>query len=956
MRPKPTIASSPSTRWVWLPLLWIPTLVTAAEPAVSWSASVGSGIGAGTAGALGLLAVVAAGAAWRERQLRHDIAAQAQAAHAGLEDRLARSERLVEETQRLGHLGTWEWDAENNRLECSAEVYRIFAVPPESFPGTYKGFLDFVHPEDRTRIEHSVRAAIGGTRNYDCEHRILLPDGQVRYLHERATLTCEQGRPVSMTGTVRDVTETRRAWMLQESRIRIMELIADGAPLQEALDAIAASIEALDQSLMCSIMLMDSTTHRLRVGTAPSLPDRLVEAIDRLTGDPAKGATPHPIGEPLVIADVLYHPYWQSLAGITEETGFRGFWSEPIRDAGGDILGTFDIYSRAPGKPDAEQLIYIAQGAALVAVALQQARDRTARIAAEERARLLLESTSEGVFGLDPDGLTTFINPTGARLLGYDPADLVGKPCPAVTHDDPEEGDRDAAACRMLSVMHTGKDIVVSDEVLQRRDGSAFPVEYRATPIRVGNSAMGVVVTFHDITERKRNEEQILRLAYYDSLTGLPNRALFKSQLAKQLTSVRSNDRGFALHFLDLDRFKEVNDTLGHPVGDLLLKEVAQRLSTLVRDMDTVARFGGDEFAVIQPDARSSSDAATLAAKIVEHLSRPYSIDGHAINGGASVGVVFVAKPDIDLETLLGRADVALYKAKNNGRGGYAFHTDAMTRQVRRDAALTDRIDEAVRSSELFLHYQPQVELANGRITAVEALVRWRHPVEGILPPGDFVHLAERRGLFHILGSWVLATAAREARGWHERGLTFGRVSINVSPQQVRAGCLADDVLATAQETGLDPALLELELTETAMMEYGEHHRTQIAMLRDLGVRLVLDDFGTGFSSLTHLRRSRVSTLKIDRQFVHALDDDPEAVRTVQALLAVAHALNLDTVAEGVETREQAERLAVMGCRCGQGVWFAPPMESETIERYLVAGFIRPDSEALESDDDRLPT
>ncbi|UHD14892.1 EAL domain-containing protein [Thiocapsa bogorovii] len=940
------------TRWIWLPITWSPTtLVLASEPAAAtWPAS----IAMVTTLTLTFLVVVAVAAARHFRRLRRDIAAeltQAREAHAALEERLTRTERLVEETQRLGHLGTWEWDAENDRLKWSAEVYRIFAIPPESFPGNYKGFLDCVHPDDRSRVERAVRAAIAGTRDYDCEHRILLPDGEVRYLHERATLTREHGRPTHMTGTVRDVTETRRAWMLQESRIRIMELIADGAPVQEALDAIATSIETLDQTLMCSIMLMDSATHRLRVGTAPSLPERLVEAIDRLTNEPANGTAARPSGEPLVVADVLYHPYWQSLAGITQESGVRSFWSEPIRDVGGNILGTFDIYSRAPGKPDAEQLMYIAQGAALVAVALQQARDRAARIAAEERARLLLESTSEGVFGLDPDGVTTFINPTGARLLGYDPNDLVGKPCPAVTHDGPEEGDSDATACRMLSVMHTGKDIVVSDEVLQRRDGTAFPVEYRATPIRVGDSAMGVVVTFHDITERKRTEEQILRLAYYDSLTGLPNRTLFKSQLTKRLTSVRRADKGFALHFLDLDRFKEVNDTLGHPVGDLLLKEVAQRLSTLVRGMDTVARFGGDEFAVIQPDAQSISDAATLAAKIVEHLSRPYSIDGHAITCGASVGVVFIPKPDIDLETLLGRADVALYKAKNNGRGSYAFHTDAMTRQVRRDAALTDRIDQAVRSGELFLHYQPQVELASGRITAVEALVRWRHPVEGILPPGDFVHLAERRGLFHVLGSWVLSTAAREARRWDDRGLAFGRISVNVSPQQVRAGCLADDVLATAEETGIDPARLELELTETAMMEYGEHYRTQIAVLRDLGVRLVLDDFGTGFSSLTYLRRSAVSTLKIDRQFVLDLDDNPESVETVQALLAVARALDLDTVAEGVETREQAERLEAMGCRCGQGMWFAPPMEAKAVERHLRAGFIRP-----ESDDDRLPT
>ena len=952
MRPTSQTPPSPATRWIWSLIALIPTSASASDTDATWPLTIGIGVGVV---ALVLLTVAAGRHFARLRRALADQVAHEREARSRLEERLHRSERLVEETQRLGHLGTWEWDAENDRLEWSAEIYRIFAMPAERFPGTYEGFLDTVHPDDRARVERAVREALAGKADYDCEHRILAPDGQIRYVQERARVTHEQGHPIRMTGTVRDITETRRAWMLQESRIRIMELIAKGAPVQDVLDAIAGSIEALDRSLMCSIMLVDVETHRLRIGTAPSLPRHLVEAINRIAGDSAKGEATHPVDEPLVVADVLYHPYWQSLASATEEAGVHGCWSEPIRDSSGEILGAFDVYSRVPGKPDDEQLVYIGQGAALVAVALQQARDRAARIAAEERARLLLESTSEGVFGLDPDGAITFINPTGARLLGYDPADLMGKPCPAVTHESPGESECEGSTvCRMLSVMRTGQDIVVSDEVLRRHDGTAFPVEYRATPIRVGGSAMGVVVTFHDITERKRSEEKILRLAYYDSLTGLPNRTLFKNQLAKRLTSVRRADRGFALHFLDLDRFKEVNDTLGHPVGDLLLKEVAQRLSRLVRGMDTVARFGGDEFAVFQPDAQSTSDAAILAAKIVEHLAQPYAIDGHAILCGASVGVVFVAKPDIDLETLLGRADVALYKAKSNGRGSYAFHTDAMTRQIRRDAALTDRIDQAVRSGELFLHYQPQIELSSGRITAVEALVRWRHPIEGILPPGDFVHLAERRGLFHVLGSWVLSTAAREARGWHDRGLVFGRVSINVSPQQVRAGCLADDVLATARETGIDPGQLELELTETAMMEYGEHYRTQIAVLRDLGVRLVLDDFGTGFSSLTYLRRSSVSVLKVDRQFVRRLADDSEAAETVKALLAVAHALDLDTVAEGVETQEQAERLAEMGCRCAQGILFAPPMAAVAIERHLAAGRIRPNAEALGSECDRV--
>jgi len=924
-------------------MLWMPAPGWAYphEPPVAWP----GGLGLILMGTVLVLAV--GGLAWRYQQVRRALdrqVAQWHSERAKIEDGLRESERVIEETQRLGHLGTWEWDANDNRLRMSAEAHRIFAIPTEGFDDAYQSLLDCVHPDDRTHVEQSVQKALEGMSVLDLKHRIVLPEGEVRFLHEHAIVDRVEGHAVRIRGTVQDVTEVQRAWMLHEDRMRIMGLIAAGAPVQEALDAIAMSIEALDQSLMCSILLMDSDTHRLRVGTAPSLPRRLVEAIDRLTGQPAGAENVHPVGERLVITDVLYHPYWQSLSGATEDAGVRGCWSEPIRDANGEVLGALDVYSRAAGKPDEQQLIYIAHGAALVAVALQQARDRAARLAAEERARLILESTNEGVFGLNAEGVITFINPTGSRMLGYEPAELVGKPCVAVTHPGADGGDIDAESCPMLTVMQTGQDIVVSDDAFRRRDGeTSVPVEYRATPIRVGGSAMGVVVTFHDVTERKRSEEHIHRLAYYDSLTGLPNRSLFKAQLAKRLTSTRRADRGFALHFLDLDRFKEVNDTLGHPAGDQLLKEVGQRLSGLVRGMDTVARFGGDEFAVIQLDVQSTTDAAILAGKIVEHLAQPYSIDGHLIMCGASVGVVDVPKPDrVDMETLLGRADVALYKAKKNGRGTYAFHTDAMTRQVRRDAALTDRIDQAVHNGELFLHYQPQVELSDGRIIAVEALVRWRHPVEGILPPGDFVHLAERRGLFHLLGSWVLSTAARQARSWIDRGLRFGRMSINVSPQQIRSGSLADDVIATAQESGIDPGALELEFTETALMEYGEHYRTQIAVLKDCGVRLTLDDFGTGFSSLTYLRRSAVSTLKIDRQFVARMNQDPEAAETVLALLAVADALDLDTVAEGVETRDQAERLLAIGCRCAQGILLAPPMEPRALEEHLTVGFIHP--------------
>jgi len=857
---------------------------------------------------------------------------------------LAQARDDLADARRVAGLAIWEWDPRHQTLIWSEEAAALLRCGPSAGPKSLGDLLLLIHPEDREPLAAAFRRFIDGPEGLDRDYRLLLPDGEVRFLRQQADAAQAAAAPSRFSGTLRDVTEARRAALQQETRDRILALMVGGAPLSDILDAIAASIEAFDQSLLCSIMLLDTETHRLRVGAAPRVPGTLMAAMDHQAGVADPHAAAHPMGERLLVADLLYHPYWQALSGAAESAGVWACLSEPIRDSDGELLGAFDVYSRVSGKPDASQLAYIGQAASLVAMALQHERDRSARQAAEERARLLLESANEGIFGLDLDGIITFINPMGARMLGYEPAELVGRENHAtIHHSKPDSTPIAPDKCRMLGVMRTGKDAQVSDEVLWRRDGSAFPVEYRATPIRSHGPIIGAVVVFHDITDRKRWEQHIHRLAFYDWLTGLPNRRLFKTRLFKRAATQRHQQQGFALHFLDLDRFKEVNDTLGHPVGDALLREVAQRLQSLVRVTDTVARLGGDEFAVIQPEVRELADAAALADKMVKGLAEPYRIDGHEILCGASVGVVFAAEETMDPDGLLSRADVALYKAKSNGRGRYAFHTDEMTRQVRRDAALADRLDQAVREGELFLHYQPQVEIATGRIVAVEALVRWRHPVEGILPPGDFVHLAERRGLFQILGGWVIATAAAQARDWQDRGLAFGRVTVNVSPQQVRSGSLADEVVGNARQAGIDPALLELELTETALLEYGEHYRTQVAVLREAGVRLTVDDFGTGFSSLTYLRRASVSALKIDRQLVRELTLGGDAAEIVSAVLALARSLGLDTIAEGVETEAQAQALTSLGCQCAQGLLFAPPMDPLALEAQLAVGkVVRP--------------
>lgn len=918
-------------------------VLATSPPEAAWAAPVGLGEVAGavlvSALALLVLAAVALGYAFARRAA--ELRRGAEGALRDLRARLGDTRRELGEARRNAGIGTWEWEPAGQRLIWSAEALALLRCRTGLGPRSLGDLLLQLHPQDREPLAAAFRRFMDGPEGLDCEYRLVAADGEIRHLQQRADAGQATAAPANPSGTLRDVTEARRGLMQRETRDRILALVVGGAPLSDILDTITASIEAMDQSLLCSILMLDPETQRLRVCAAPRIPSLLAAALDAQSEGQGDDSLAHPLGERLVVADLLYHPYWHSLAGVAESAGVRTCLSEPIRDADGTLVGALDVYSRVPGKPDRSQLGSVGEAASLVAIALRYERNRSVRQVEEERARLLLESANEGIFGLDLDGVTTFINPMGARMLGYEPGDLVGRNSHASIHHTGPDGTPIAPdLCRMLGVMRSGTDAQVSDEVFWRRDGTSLPVEYRATPIRSHGPIIGAVVIFHDITDRRRRERQIHRLAFYDWLTGLPNRQHFRMRLDKRVHNQRQQQEAFALHLVDLDRFKEVNDTLGHPVGDALLREVAQRLQSLVRVTDTVARLGGDEFAVIQPDVRELADAGALAEKMVRRLAEPYRLDGQEINCGASVGVVVTAKEATDPEGVMGQADVALYKAKRSGRGRYAFHTDEMTRQVRRDAALVDRLDQAVRQGELFLHYQPQVTMDSGRIVAVEALVRWRHPDEGVLPPNDFVHLADRRGLFQLLGGWVIATAAAQARAWQDRGLQFGRVTVNVSPQQVRAGSLADEVIGAAQSAGIAPAFLELELTETALLEYGEHYRSQVSVLKEAGVRLTVDDFGTGLSSLTYLRRAGLSGLKVDRQLVRELNQRGDAAEIVAAVLALAGSLGLTTIAEGVESEAEAQTLASLGCQCAQGLLYGPPMDPKVLEDQLARGLV----------------
>lgn len=444
--------------------------------------------------------------------------------------------------------------------------------------------------------------------------------------------------------------------------------------------------------------------------------------------------------------------------------------------------------------------------------------------------------------------------------------------------------------------------------------------------------------TVQDITERVKAEQRLSFLAHYDGLTGLPNRVLLNDRLRQAMIEADRHERLVAVFFLDLDRFKTINDTLGHEAGDTLLKAVAQRLTATVRRGDTLARLGGDEFTLVLADMVNVQDAATLAQKVLDSFSTPFVIDNRELFVTASIGVTVYPFDDNSIEGLLKNADTAMYHAKERGRNAYQFYSTEMNGQAFKRLTLHNALRRALERGELALHYQAQVDLRSGRVTGVEALLRWQHPELGLIPPDDFIPLAEETGLIVPIGEWVLRTACRQARIWQQRFAADLRMAVNVSTRQLQQPDIAQVIVDILHETGVRPDTIELELTETLLMQNVEAALPTLRRIHAAGIGLAIDDFGVGFSSLSYLRQLPIDAVKIDRSFVRDLTVDPDDAALVAAIIAMAHSLKLEVIAEAVETREQLAFLHAEGCDQMQGFLFLPPLSAADLEARLAAG------------------
>ena len=712
---------------------------------------------------------------------------------------------------------------------------------------------------------------------------------------------------------------------------QVLQRISQREPLHSVLAELATQVEGLQPGYRCAILVLDGTHLHLQAG--PSLPPVLHEAFANPLVSTGKGTSVWAArtGRRAVSADIAQDPAWAELAVAAQQAGIAACWAQPVLDKALHVLGVFTLYAPRRGEPTPAQSELLQRCAALAALAIERQRqDADLRVAATAF------ETQESVVILDAERRIVRVNRAFSRTFGYGMEEVQGRPIVMIR----SERQPPAYFSEVWDVVNR-LGTWQGEVWYRRKSGEVFPCWVSLTSVRDENGRVSHhVATMFDITAQKQAQEEIRQLAYFDPLTELPNRRMLMDQLRHALAAARRSQHHGALLFLDLDNFKAINDTLGHDKGDALLHEVARRLAHAVRESDTVARLGGDEFVVMLTDLAHESlvaarEAEVVAGKLLAALREPYDLGGVGHHNSGSIGVTLFGPGKATADELFQQADLALHQAKAAGRDSYRFFDPAMQARVSERVALERELRLGLQAQQFLLHYQPQVD-GVGHMTGAEVLLRWQHPLRGMVPPATFIPLAEESGMILPLGRWVLEQACRQLVRWAERAPTAQlTLAVNVSSRQLRQADFVNEVLAVLAQTGANPARLKLELTESLLLDNVDDTIAKMAELKARGVGFSLDDFGTGYSSLAYLKRLPLDQLKIDRSFVHDALGNANDAAIVQAIVAMGHSLKLQVIAEGVETWEQREFLAQQGCHHCQGYLFGKPGPVESLAPFL---------------------
>lgn len=550
----------------------------------------------------------------------------------------------------------------------------------------------------------------------------------------------------------------------------------------------------------------------------------------------------------------------------------------------------------------------------------------------KERAEVTLNSIGDGVICADTSGHIVYMNPGAERMTGWQSREAMGRRLSEVFNtiepvqkEDNEQNEKNAIFSR--------------SSLLIRRDGKELPIQSSTSPLRDRTgSLIGTAIVCRDVSETHAMAAKMAHLAQHDFLTDLPNRSLLDDRLGQAISLAHRQRNHLAVLFIDLDHFKHINDTLGHAVGDLLLQTVALRLRTCVRTSDTLCRQGGDEFVVVLSEIDDSEDAAQVASKMLEIFAKPVIVEGHELDIGMSIGISIYPEDGQQADVLIRHADVAMYHAKENGRHNYQFFTPELNVRAIQRHTLKSNLRRAVDRREFALQYQAKIDLQTGRLMGAEALLRWHHPEHGFMSPIQFIPIAEESGMIGLIGQWVIREACSQIQAWHHSGLPLMPISVNISPVEFRNKDFLQNITNILEETRIPPQYLELELTESALLQDAESISSILYSLKDMGVQLTIDDFGTGYSNLSYLKHFPIDTLKIDQSFVHDVTDDMDDATIVRAIVGMAESLKLRTVAEGVETTEHLAFLQALQCNEGQGFFFGRPVYARSFASQLESG------------------
>ena len=790
---------------------------------------------------------------------------------------------------------------------------------------------DLTHPADLPRNQRLFERILSGELDeYVLDKRFIHRNGHSVDVHLAArAIRDAEGRLLYAVSLAEDITARKQAELRDALRNSALEMMTRGAGLSDILHQVIDGIQSSHPDMICSILLLDAEGKHLLNAASPGLPDFYNNAIHGAAIGPRQGScgTAAYTGERVVVSDIASHPYWDDYRDVALAAGLAAAWSEPVRAANGEVLGTFAIYHARPSAPDAHEIALIENAANLVGIAIERRR------AEEERylATMIYQSSSEGTLVTDADNRIIAINPAFTRITGYQLDDIRGK-SPSLLRSNRHEPAFYEAMWNDLQ-----REGIWQGEIWnRRRNGEVFPAWLTINAIRDDeDTIIRYVAQTSDITNKVRSDELIWRQANFDFLTNLPNRYMFHDRLEQEIRNVHRDQSRLALLFIDLDHFKDINDSLGHHIGDQLLVAAAARVQSCIRESDSVARLGGDEFTVILTHINDTGDAERVAHQIITTLSEPFAIHPHQLYISASIGVTFCPDDSDDVHQLLSNADQAMYAAKQQGRNRLCYFTPSLHQLAHQRLTLIHDLRHALESNEFEVHYQPIIDLKSNEVSKAESLLRWNHPTRGRIGPDEFIPLAEETGLIVTIGDWVLRQSADWAAGWARRGVAM-QISVNMSPVQFQSDALViDDWLSYLDDQGLSPQQVNVEITEGLLLNAMPAVTDKLLRFRDAGIQVSIDDFGTGYSALSYLKRFDIDFLKIDQSFIHNLESDANNLALCEAIVMMAHKLGLKVIAEGVETEAQRQALLGIECDYGQGYLFSRALPADQFETYL---------------------